>query len=132
MCDLVGEQEHDPYVELWALLHDASEAYLVDLPRPVKHSSVLGHEYIRAERLAMEAICVSVGLDGHEPEVVRTADRVLLATERRDLMPANGDWQTWLEDVEPLDYEIEPWKPCVAKAGFMRRYVTLATRLGRL
>ena len=132
VCDLVGELASEPYLELWALMHDASEAYLVDLPRPVKHTSVLGHEYIRAERLAMEAICVAVGLDGYEPEVVSHADRVLLATERRDLMPVKGDWRAWLNGVEPLEDEIEPWAASVAKTGFMRRYVTLATRLGRL
>lgn len=132
VCDLVAELGGGSYLELWALLHDASEAYLVDLPRPVKHASVLGHEYIRAEKLAMEAICVAVGLEPLEPDVVHHADQVLLATERRDLMPSKGDWRTWLKGIEPLEEEIVPWTPSVAKTGFMRRYVTLVTRLGWL
>ena len=32
-----------PYrVQMWGLLHDASEAYLIDLPAPVKNGTPLG------------------------------------------------------------------------------------------
>src|SRR5262249_40412991 len=41
----------------WALLHDASEAYLVDLPHPIKHRSELGRLYAEAEAGLQQAIC---------------------------------------------------------------------------
>jgi hypothetical protein len=131
-CDLVEELTGDPHEMLWALMHDASEAYLVDLPRPIKHAaSQLGEAYRVMEQNAMEAVTVAMGLEPEMPAVVSYADTVLLATERRDLMPARGDWRTWLDGVSPLPVEIEPWKPGVAKYGFMRRYVTLISKLGR-
>lgn len=43
---------------LHGLLHDASEAYLCDLSRPIKHGSTLGAEYCRIEDNLMQAVCV--------------------------------------------------------------------------
>src|SRR4051812_44303587 len=43
-----------PQHKLWALLHDASEAYLVDLPTPIKRTL---EEYRNAENRVMKAIC---------------------------------------------------------------------------
>lgn len=43
-----------PEFQLWALLHDASEAYLVDVPRPIKKQLPA---YVEAERRVMAAIC---------------------------------------------------------------------------
>ena len=40
----------------WGLLHDAAEAYLVDLPRPIKRFSSLGVEYRKAEERVMAAV----------------------------------------------------------------------------
>jgi 5'-deoxynucleotidase YfbR-like HD superfamily hydrolase len=44
-----------------ALLHDASEAYLVDLPHPLKHRSELGRLYAEAEDRLQVAICERFG-----------------------------------------------------------------------
>jgi hypothetical protein len=73
-------------VALWGLLHDASEAYLCDLPSPIKHFSDLGVRYRIAEDRLMQVIASHFGLAGPEPKIVKHADKALLHTEMRDLI----------------------------------------------
>lgn len=85
-----------------ALLHDAAEAYTIDLPRPLKMAQ--GAEWYRdAEKRVTRAIGEHFGveLDPLPPEV-KHADAVLLATEKRDLMgPAPQPWD-WLPEPYPM------------------------------
>lgn len=107
---------------LWGLLHDASEAYLVDVPRPLKRSGKF-NAYIEFETQMQEAICRRFGLPFQEPPSVKKADTVLLATEARDLMaPLHPDW---VQPVDPLPFLIEPWGPDKAKDMFMKRFFEL-------
>lgn len=81
---------------LAALLHDASEAYLVDVPRPVKPYLV---GYREAESRVMVAVESWAGLYGsytHDHEAVKCADEALLRTEARATFsgrrPRRGDF----------------------------------------
>lgn len=107
---------------LWALLHDATEAYLGDLPHPLKHRSPLGVAYREAEARLQEAVCTRFGLPSEPPPAIKRADRALLATERRALMVATDDahWPE-LDGVRPLELEIVPWAPQHAAAEFLAR-----------
>lgn len=87
----------DPADALWGLLHDAAEAYLVDLPRPIKRHSEIGQMYSEVERRLMAAVCERFGLAVEEPESVGVADKILLGIEARDLMaPLLPGWEKWL------------------------------------
>jgi uncharacterized protein len=70
---------------LWGLLHDATEAYLVDVPRPVKHSRGMAMYRLYEETLE-KTIAQAFGLAMPVPPVIKEADNILLATEQRDLM----------------------------------------------
>lgn len=107
---------------LWGLLHDASEAYLVDVPRPLKRSGKFD-AYIEFEARMQEAVCKRFGLPYQEPPSVKKADSKLLATEARDLMsPLHPDW---LQPVTPLPFTIDAWSPDKAKDMFMQRFFEL-------
>src|SRR6266496_642804 len=67
----------------WGLLHDASEAYLSDLARPLKYHNSLGDIYRFSERQLMDAICTHFGLPLKMPDSVKWADDVLLRSEAR-------------------------------------------------
>lgn len=109
---------------LWGLLHDATEAYLVDVPRPLKRSGKL-QGYIEIEAVMQEAVCRRFGLPFAEPPSVKRADTILLATEARDLMsPLHSDWK---QPVEPLPFKIEAWDHDKAKDMFMKRFFELTT-----
>jgi hypothetical protein len=126
-CTLALEaEEHGLDVLRWCLMHDASEAYLVDIPRPLKQDTYFGKAYRGAEARAMAAVCARFGLDPRTPPAVADIDVRLLATERRDLLPATPGWR-WsvLDGVEPLPDTIEPWT--FAKAE--RRFLSVFYRL---
>lgn len=75
---------------LWGLLHDASEAYLVDLPRPVKYLEVM-KPYRDLEARVQAAICDQFGLPHEEPASVAKADHCIVHDEMRSfgLAPAS-------------------------------------------
>ncbi len=110
-----------PENKLWGLLHDASEAYCSDLPRPFKR--LIGLEPYRTyEKRIMHIICERFGLPLEEPKEVKAADMRLLVTEQRDLMVNAGpEWY----DVKPLLDPITPWTAEVAKEEFLKRFNAL-------
>lgn len=123
LLESLGEDED---VQLWGLMHDASEAYLVDIPAPLKKDA-FGAEYRRAEDRLMFAVCERFGLPYLEPRSVRLADATLLATEARDLMPFKKEH--WCDlNVEPLAERIKPVAPAVAKRLFIERFRDLDGR----
>ncbi|HEV7236976.1 MAG TPA: hypothetical protein VGN15_12380, partial [Ktedonobacteraceae bacterium] len=101
------------------LLHDATEAYLNDIARPIKHSPGFGPAYRTAEQRLYEVIAQKFDLPKKLPEVVHHADDTLLVTEMRDLM---GVKSFWPNAPEPLSGSIEPWTPARAKKAFLNRY----------
>lgn len=106
---------------LWALLHDASEAYLIDIPRPVKSHL---HGYRAIEDGLMAAVCERFGLPREMPFPVKRADETMLVTEQRDLMaPQPAPW-TFAQGivVEPLIDRIVPWSALEAEFRFLARF----------
>src|ERR1017187_3227299 len=78
-------QNVQPQFSLAGLLHDAPEAYCVDVPRPLKHSGFLDGYAVIEDRI-WEAISKKYGLPLMLDPDVKRADNVLLFTEQRDLM----------------------------------------------
>lgn len=100
---------------LEALLHDAAEAYCKDIPRPLKQ---LLPDYRAIEARVEAVIRNHFGLPDQQSAVVGHADLVMLATERRDLMPEDDAPWECLRDVEPLPWLINPVTPSVALLTF--------------
>lgn len=103
---------------LEALLHDASEAYLGDVTRPLKH---LLPDYRAIEWKVESVIRAAFGLPDAQSHPVTVADRILLATERRDLMPDDATEWPILHGVKPLDKPIRAVHNHHAKSLFMHR-----------
>jgi 5'-nucleotidase len=123
VSDICAEHGATAGEALVALLHDAGEAYLVDLPHPIKHRSELGPPYRRAEK-AMEAAIEARFELGPPPEGMKAIDRSLLATERATFTSTLDSWPE-LEGFEPLPIEIEPWDPERARREFLERFERL-------
>lgn len=124
VAELLEKQGWERMTCLWGLLHDASEAYLVDLPTPLKRSPSIGLPYQRAERHLMWAVCERFGLPISQPAVVGEADAILLATEVRDLMHGHRDYWRKIQ-AEPMAERIRPWSPEVAEYEFDRKFYEL-------
>jgi uncharacterized protein len=114
-----------PKLTLGALLHDASEAYLSDLARPIKMQPELGDAYRACEERLMYAVAERFDIDWPMPEIVKWADDVLLRAEQRDLM--RGEYPR--EEADEFWPEtIESWLPDEAEARFLERYEELTGR----
>ena len=108
---------------LWGLLHDASEAYLTDVPRPIKP---LLRGYADLEANIMAVICERYELPFNEPAEVKRVDTAILADEMVQLMaepPA-----PWHLPEPPLGIQVQGWSPERAKAEFLRRFYNLTER----
>jgi hypothetical protein len=88
-----------PEHALWGLLHDASEAYLVDLPRPLKLLPEFA-VYREAERRLQRAVAVRFGLAPEQPASVTEADDTMLWIEAHSLLGAAHSY--------PLNSATEP------------------------
>lgn len=94
--------------KLQALLHDAAEAYIGDITRPLKRglNDLTGGLLTVIESGIHRAICDRFGIDCNIPAEVNHADLIMLATERRDLMPAHSDPWECLVGIEPVTTRI--------------------------
>lgn len=100
------------HMKLQALLHDASEAYLCDLARPVKQHAGMDF-YVIAERVLQRAIYlrfgIPYGVPYKEPDELKAADARMCGAEALALMgpltePERWKWATDLVDgSEPLE-----------------------------
>lgn len=106
--------------KLWGLLHDASEAYLVDLPRPLKRCNDLSN-YSKIEARVMEAVCERFGLSMPEPADVAESDNIMLATEASQLMiwPPPFEWEPL---PLPMTFELECLIPAHAERRFLEQF----------
>lgn len=110
-----------PENRLWALLHDATEAYLVDVPRPLKPFLV---GYREAEDKIARAVCERFSLPLEMPAEVKAADTRILTDERhQNMAPAPKPWST---DTEPLGVTLQFWSPTVAKREFLAALTSYA------
>ena len=102
---------------LWGLLHDAAEAYLVDVPRPLK-CRLAGYE--EHEARILQTIGLALGLRGDCPVEVLEADERVLAAEIRDLFEPAEEWPEL--DVRPWPTVVTPWPAEEAEKTFLARY----------
>jgi hypothetical protein len=107
---------------LAALFHDAAEAFVGDLPTPLKR---LLPEYVTIEERIEKVIFVRLGLEWPVPPEVRESDLRVMAAELRVLMPPRTN--EWLRrtGLEPAPVSILRLPPAHAKALFLDRYLDL-------
>lgn len=120
VADMLADQygaEHGRY----GLLHDAPEAFVADVSRPVKHHPTLGG-YRAIENRLQRAIYRDHGLLNPEPSMVKAVDTFVLDVEMRDLMvgsdPVHRIRAASFPPIVPLSAED-------ARAEFLSRYAQL-------
>lgn len=108
-----------------ALMHDAAEAYVGDVPSPLKQ---LLPEYKAIEKRVENALFEKFGLHDGIPVSVKKADLIMLATEQRDLMQAKSDDSEWqfIADITLAPFRIKPQSPEQARKSFLDRFNQLS------
>ena len=110
-----------PEFALHALMHDAAEAYVSDVSRPIK-PHIIGFQNI--EDAIMDTIDARFGIcyTPRSAKAVKEADLRMLATERARLMAiCKVPWDT-LDGIEPYPIALGCWEPARAKRKFLQRY----------
>jgi 5'-deoxynucleotidase YfbR-like HD superfamily hydrolase len=114
-------QRHGAHVALCGLMHDATEAYVTDVPRPLKPFL---NGYKQTEQQNWLAIAAAMGLPATLPPIVKEADTRALTEEARQNMAACvAEWST---TTEPLGIELQYWQPEHAELEFLAAFRELS------
>lgn len=105
VCDHLWREHADVTLARWGLLHDASEAYLGDMVRPMKYASAM-KGFRDAENRADETIAGVFNLPFPMPKEVHDADHYV--TFELELKKHRATWSSTPQE----DYE-----------AFIRRFV---------
>lgn len=110
-----------PEFQLWGLMHDAAEAYLSDIPRPIKR--VLA-DFKGFEEHLLTVIAARFSLSVGIPTEICHADGVLLATEKNALMGKEpAAWAPLPDSLDPA--MIRCLSPEEAKTLFLEHFRVL-------
>ena len=110
LCSL---QPGTPQEQMEFLMHDASEAYLIDLPKPIKRNMP---DYVSIEENLLKLICEHYKLTYPLSERVHKIDVELLHFE----------YDNFYTNPNP-DFDF--WTPIRAKAEFLARYHELKAQI---
>ncbi|HRR06195.1 MAG TPA: hypothetical protein P5105_02835 [Victivallales bacterium] len=115
-------------LSLLALLHDASEAYLSDIPRPIKPFI---HNYISAERKLTYSIFAKFAQyqpSKSEWNMIMKADNAMLYMEALQLTSTKGkNWD--LPEKPILNIKINCYTSAYAKKKFLDKFFELQTKI---
>lgn len=118
----------DDGCKMWGLLHDAPEAYMADISRPVKQylDKASGGLIKRTENAIMAKVCQKFGLSSFEPDSVKRADNDALANEAFSFFGHTEGYKKWQHRFEngymrfPKPVIPVTWEQ--AEKDFLRRF----------
>lgn len=101
---------------LWGLLHDAAEAYISDVQRPIK---VDVPQFSKIEEKIMIEVCTKFHMSYTMPPEVKEVDNRILEDEAFYLINRYKK----NKNVKALGIKPECWSPDLAKQMFLKRYL---------
>lgn len=111
-----------PALKMQGLLHDATEAFLGDMVRPLKQQMP---EYKIAEDALWMVIARRFDLPYNLSPTIKDLDNRAMLAERNHLMEAGDNTRNWYWDhagMEPLPCRIRCWSPEISRREFMSRF----------
>lgn len=115
MWSIACQRGYDARLRRAVLMHDASEAYLIDVPRPIKRDL---SEYGEIEDHIMRAVAVRFDFDWPmRPEVKELDNRILNDEVAQNMAPPPAPWRQLAGG--PLGISLFNWSPEVAFLRFL-------------
>lgn len=111
--------------EYSALMHDAAEAFIGDVTRPLKQ---LLPDFKRIEAVVEGAIFARFDVPTPMPRDVKEADLRVLAAEQAQIMPAETSQWARDEGVIPASIAVRHLPPEAARTAFLERFHQLRAR----
>lgn len=129
MGSYLAEDDYDREVARQFLLHDAVEYLIGDQIRPLKYSD---SRYLALEAdIWRKAICPAFGMPEELHPGVKATDNVMIAWEKRDLLPNSEEWGGLVEVPEEDYPEIYPQGPEMARRHLIMRFAELFPELSK-
>ena len=127
----VGGRNATPALQIAALLHDAAEAFVCDLPSPVKHRAGI-EGYRELDHKVTLAVVNSLYLRCEDAELVcglirspemKQADIAVTLAERAALLRHNhaNRWEYDALDIRPASIDADPMAPGDVCETYLRR-----------
>lgn len=129
-CAELARRDRQPVeIQRAVLMHDAAEAYLGDVSRPLK---ALLPEYRALESRMEVAIAARFGLlrddDACVSAVVKQYDNEMLGHEKEALCHGAGPWPSVTVPLRTRAPRAMGWRPHVARAAFLDAALRLGVR----
>jgi 5'-deoxynucleotidase YfbR-like HD superfamily hydrolase len=102
-CCAIAEPEH----KFAALMHDASEAYLLDIPRPIKKRLA---NYKEIEDGLMKIIATKYGFEYPLHQKVKDVDEVMLEAEWNQIMLQQGSALDYMDSRRAKEFFMNQFK----------------------
>lgn len=131
VSDFVARELGRPDLAFDALMHDAAEAYIGDMIRPLKYSPAFHDTFKELEMKVESVISKRYGLLDPMPPEVKIADDAICAAEWEQIVPrnANEKWGYAVtkggQPVAPASIGIAMLSPYEAYKLFMDRFSSL-------
>lgn len=119
----IYEKTRDPHLAMAGLMHDAAEAYILDIPRPIKQ---MLPDYIAIEKNLEKMIFDHFGISDKHLAEIKQWDTAILMDERRVLFKKAIPWGT---DCEPLGVQLRCLRPDDAAAFFAVIFAALRLKM---
>ncbi|MFI6098146.1 hypothetical protein ACIA8G_21510 [Lentzea sp. NPDC051213] len=128
-----------PDLGLLALHHDSHEAYLGDMPTPLKKRlddvgqySGYGDLVTNIDTVIGQALGILLPVSGEDKTAVKLADRMAFQVEARRLLPNNGRYAIGDDDYTAMPEVVEcpePLPPVDAARQFLSTHERLAAQI---
>lgn len=121
-CIISNYLKYDIILSKWGLLHDAPEAYICDIPRPIKpHFPGYAEIETRHEKLIAQKFDLPYPI----PPKVKEIDMRILKTELQTRFVHHPKLHIDIQNLKKLDVDIPVISPKKAEAQFLQRYIEL-------
>lgn len=103
IANKLAEDGYSSVIRLYGLMHDFSEAYLTDIPTPIKHQLP---DYQIMEELCMETIYKHFGIpqpNNEVTQIIKYYDTAILESEVKELCPR----APWTPPKLGIDFDIK-------------------------